>query len=67
VMKTLGDAANLGRSRLYRRPEPAESRLRAELPALQGLFSTVPPQLFWAGVPDQQIQDRQEAENASAP
>src|ERR1039457_6040372 len=28
-------AANLGRSRLFRRPEPAESRLRAELPALQ--------------------------------
>ena len=26
-------AANLGRSRLFRRPEPAESRLRAELPA----------------------------------
>ena len=28
-------AANLGRSRLIRRPEPAESRLRAELPAPQ--------------------------------
>src|ERR1039457_2401851 len=28
-------AANLGRSRLLRRPEPAESRLRTELPALQ--------------------------------
>jgi hypothetical protein len=28
-------AANLGRSRLFRRPGPAESRLRAELPALQ--------------------------------
>jgi hypothetical protein len=28
-------AANLGRSRLFRRPEPAESRLRAELPAPQ--------------------------------
>ena len=27
-------AANLGRSRLFRRPEPAESRLRAGLPAL---------------------------------
>jgi hypothetical protein len=26
-------AANLGRSHLFRRPEPAESRLRAELPA----------------------------------
>ncbi len=29
-------AANLGRSRLSRRPEPAESRLRAKLPALPG-------------------------------
>jgi len=35
-------AANLGRSRLFGRPEPAESRLRARLPALQERFSTVP-------------------------
>jgi len=35
-------AANPGRSRLSRRPEPAESRLRAGLPALHGQFSTVP-------------------------
>jgi hypothetical protein len=33
-------AANLGRSRLFRRPEPAESRLRAELPALHLVFIT---------------------------
>jgi hypothetical protein len=32
---SLGGAANPGRSRLFRRPEPAESQPRAELPAPQ--------------------------------
>ena len=39
-------AANLGRSRLLglvRRPEPAKSRLRAKLPALQGHLQRTPP------------------------
>src|ERR1035438_365068 len=38
-------AANLGRSRLSRRPEPAESRLRAELPALQLQTDPLPEHL----------------------
>src|ERR1035438_5448879 len=42
-------AANLGRSRLFRRPEPAESRLRAELPALQLQTDPLPKfRMNWA-------------------